>query len=184
MPYVTTLKTRLTQSARGELFNPLIYPFLIMTLAYGVGFTVFGKTDAVALSSLFEAMHQLHPLATLIWGVLAIAVIIVGLYVLVKDKPPVGKANCFVAWLLWFFAGIVYMLTGGWVTLFSVAVPSLWFWTWQYFSLTKFREQDRLDKATMRRYDDGQYDDEQHPKQGKIDREDNRGVDTDDRTPD
>lgn len=163
------------------MFNPLIYPFLIATFFYGLGFTLFRNTDAVLSSSLHTSMVSISPTLTFIWGVLAITVIAVGLYVLVKDKPPIGKANCFVAWSLWFFAGVVYVLTGGWLTLFSVAFPSLWFWTWQYFSLAKFRQQDRRDNRTMKRYHLGQYDDKLNPKDGKISRESNRGVDVADR---
>jgi len=181
MSYVTSIKTRLSRSARGELFNPLIYPFLIATFFYGLGFTFFSGTAAVDSSSLHTAMLAISPALTVVWGVLAIVVILVGAYVLIFDKPPIGKANCFVAWSLWFFAAVVYALTGGWLPLLSVALPSLWFWTWQYFSLAKFRAQDVLDRATMVRYDDGQYDDNNG---GRARREDNRGVDTDDRTPD
>lgn len=184
MAYVTTIKARVSRSARGELFNPLIYPFLIATFFYGVGFSLFGWTEAVASSSLHSAMFSISPLLTVVWGILAVLVILVGIYVLIFDKPPVGKANCFVAWSLWFFAAIVYALTGGFLPLLSVALPSLWFWTWQYFSLMKFRAEDVLDRNTMARYDRGQYDDKRNPKDSKTDREDNRGVSTDDRTPD
>lgn len=180
MTYVTSARTRILKSARGEIFNPLIYPFLLTTLTYGVGFTFFRWTDAVNQSSLYSAMTSISPFLTAVWGGLAIAVILIGFYVLIKDKPPVGKANCFVAWMLWLFGGIVYILTGGWLTLFAVAFPSLFFWTWQYFSLAKFRAEDLADQATIQHYDDGDYDDEFG---GKELRQDNRGVDPADRTP-
>lgn len=181
MAYVTSIWTRISKSARGEFFNPLIYPFILVTFAYGVGFTFFNHTPAVYESSLYQAMVSISPLLTTVWGILAILVILIGFYVLVKDKPPMGKINCFLAFLLWFFAGTVYVLTSGWLTLFAVVVPSIYFWTWQYFSLARFRREDVLDKATMERYDDGQYDDDNG---GKKLREDNRGVDESDRSPD
>jgi len=135
MPSITTLFTRVSRNPRGELFNPLIYPFLLATFAYGVGFTYFSVIGGESASSLYNAMFSISPAITLVWGLLAIAVMVIGLYVLVMNKPSIGRANCFAAWSLWLFAGIVYMLTGGWLPLFSVAVPSLWFWTWQYFTL-------------------------------------------------
>lgn len=180
MPYVTSSFTRLTRSARGELFNPLIYPFLLSTFAYGIGFTLFRNFTAVHESSLFMAMEAISPTLTLIWGVLAIAVIIVGIYVLVYDKPPIGKANCFIAWMLWLFACIVYIQTGGYLTLFSVSLCNLMFWTWQYFSLAKFRQQDVVDSDAMVAYDDGEYDSRFGGKRRRLD---NRGVDEEDRTP-
>lgn len=181
MAYKTSFLTRLTRSARGELYNFLIYPFLLSTLAYGVGFAIFKGTDAVNKSSLFDSMHSISPFLTDIWGWLAIAVIVVGVYVLVFDKPPVGRANCYVGFLLWFFAAVIYVLSGGWLTLFSVTVPNLMFWTWQYFSLSEFRRQDMVDSQTMKDYDAGGYDDDNGGRQLRLD---NRGVSEDDRTPD
>lgn len=181
MTYVTSAFTRVSRSARGELFNPLIYPFLLTTLSYGIGFVFFRWATAVQESSLFSSMTSIGQHVPLVWGILAISVIAVGLYVLVFDKPPIGKANCFVAWLLWLFAAIVYVMTGGWLTLFAVTIPSLFFWTWQYFSLVKFRQQDVLDSNSMDHYDDGQYDSRFGGKRRRLD---NRGVNESDRTPD
>lgn len=182
MAYVTSFWTRFTKSARGEFFNPLIYPFILVTFAYGFGFSFFSHTAAVSSSTLYIAMYSISPLLTMIWGYVAIATILIGVYVLVKDKPPMGKFNCFLAFLLWFFAATVYVLTSGWLTLFAVVVPSLYFWTWQYFSLAKFREQDILDAASIEAYNKGEYDDKSNPRGSKIDREDNRGVDEIDRS--
>ena len=135
----------LTHSARGELFNFLIYPFLLVTFSYGVGFVFFGGTTAVHDSSLYLAMTHIAPLTPLIWGTIAILVIVVGIYVLLADKPPVGKVTALVGFALWFFAGMCYALTGGWLTLVSVALPSMMFWAWQYFSLSRFRREDVAD---------------------------------------
>lgn len=181
MPYVTTLYARVSRSARGELFNPLIYPFLLVTFAYGVGFTLANLFGINPASSLYTAMFSVSPLLTLFWGILAVSVIVVGLYVLVFDKPPIGKANCFVAWMLWLFVFMVYILTGGWLPLVTVAIPSLYFWTWQYLTLARFRWQDIDDNATMEDYHAGHYDDDNGGKQLRLD---NRGVDPSDRTPD
>lgn len=181
MPYVTSSFVRLTRSARGEFFNPLIYPFLLTTLSYGIGFTIFGWASAVQESSLFSSMVSISPTIPFIWGILAIAVIVIGIYVLIFDKPPIGKLNCFIAWMLWFFAGVVYVITGGWLTLFAVTIPSLMFWTWQYFSLAKFRQQDVVDSDSMLAYDDGEYDSRFGGKRRRLD---NRGVDEEDRSPD
>ena len=135
----------------------------------------------MAESTLFIAFEALSPSLPLLWGTLAIIVILIGVYVLVFDKPPIGKANCFVAWMLWLFAAIVYVMTSAWLVLFTVAIPGLIFWTWQYFSLAKFRQQDVVDSDSMLAYDDGKYDSRFGGKRRRLD---NRGVDEDDRTPD
>lgn len=157
MTHVTSMWQRATHSARGELFNSLIYPFLLTTLSYGIGFVIFKHTDAVSKSSLFEAMHNISPFLTDIWGILAILVIFVSLYALIFDRPPVGKVNCFIGFLLWFFAAVIYVLSGGILTLFSVAIPNLFFWTWHYFSLARFRREVKQDNATIAQYRAGEY---------------------------
>jgi hypothetical protein len=115
--------------------NPLIYPFTLVTLAYGLGFTVFKNTPAVSSSSLFEAMSSISPLLTHLWGVIALAVVFVGILSMWYHLVKVGRINCFIGFSLWTFAATVYILVGGWLTLFSVAVPSLIFWAWLYFDL-------------------------------------------------
>lgn len=115
--------------------NPLVYPFVLATLAYGVGFTVFGGEAAVRASSLFDAMDSISPLLTHVWGIACIAVVVLVLFSILKSKNALGKTSCFAGALLWFFASFVYILVGGWLTLFSVAIPSLLFWAIQYHEL-------------------------------------------------
>jgi hypothetical protein len=77
--------------------------------------------------------------------------------------------------MLWVFAAFCWGLTGGWLLIGSIALSNLWFWFWQYLSLSVFRREDAADQATMEAYDAGEYDDDNG---GKRLRETNRGVDT------
>lgn len=61
--------------------------------------------------------------------------------------------------------------------MFSVAIPNMYFWFWQYLSLSAFKREDREDIKTLRAYNSGEYDNEEDPEQGKADRERNRGMD-------
>lgn len=177
--------SRLTSSARGEAFNPLIWPLLFSTFAYGVGFAlIFPLTRYTSESSLYTSMLYIDKNVPAIWGAIALVNIAGGLTFLLFNIPPFGKVSGLVGFMLWVFAGLCYSLDGEWLVLFAVAVPNMWFWFWQYLSLSLFRREDALDKRTMQRYDAGEYDDKKHPEQSRIEREDNRGVDTDDRTPD
>jgi hypothetical protein len=169
--------SRLTSSARGETFNPLIYPSFMTTAAYGIGFTVFAGTHAVGESSLFIAMTAVGSFIPFIWGSIAILTIIGGFTFLLFNIPPIGKASGLVGFMLWTFALFCWALSGGWLLVTSLAIPNMWFWIWQYFSLSGFRREDAEDKLTMKNYDSGGYDDETCPDQSKIDREDNRGMD-------
>lgn len=102
--------------------------------------------------------------------------IIMGLTFLLFNVPPAGKVSGLVGFMLWLFAGFCWVLTGGWFVALAIAFPNIWFWIWQYLSLSKFKGQDKTDEATMRAYDAGLYDDELNPIDAKEDRENNRGV--------
>jgi cellulose synthase/poly-beta-1,6-N-acetylglucosamine synthase-like glycosyltransferase len=165
--------SRITSSARGELFNPLLWPFLLSTFAYGVGFTFTNGGG----SSLYLAMAEFGLAIPIVWGVVALMVIIGGLTFLLFNIPPFGKVSGLIGFMAWLFAAACFLYAGSWLPFFSVAVPNMWFWIWQYLSLSQFRREDAIDAATMVLYDDGQYDNEENPKDGKIDRECNRGKD-------
>lgn len=169
--------SRVTSSARGEVFNPLVWPFLFSTLAYGVGFTAFINTGAVGQSSLFIAMAGFHAVIPVIWGSIALITIFTGLTFLLFNIPPIGKVSGLIGFMLWLFASFCWGLSGGWLLMVSIGIPNLWFWFWQYLSLSHFRREDAEDKETMKFYDTGQYDNKKHPKDAKTDREDNRGKD-------
>ena len=165
---------RITKSARGENFNPLSWPFLGATFSYGLGFTVFSGTTGTSASSLFTAMSSLHPAIPFIWGVVALLTILVGITFLMFRIPPAGKISGLVGFMVWVFASFCYILTGGWLLLFSVALPNAYFWVWQYLSLSLFRHEEAEDKATMDVYDTGGYDDANG---GRAERLRNRGRD-------
>lgn len=150
--------SRVTSSARGETFNPLIYPSLICTLVYGLGFTIFSWVDSVNSSSLHRAMTEVNPIIPPIWGSIAIATIVVGFTFLLFNVPPAGRISGLVGFMLWVFAGICWSITEAEFVVFAVAVPNLWFWIWQYLSLSRFKGEQERDAATMEAYDHGEYD--------------------------
>ncbi len=123
------------------------------------------------------AMSSIHPFIPYIWGGVALGTIIVGLTFLLFNMPPAGKVSGLIGFMLWVFAGFCWIFSGGWILIFAIAIPNLWFWFWQYFSLSSLRREDKEDRQTMMDYDDGGYDDEINPKDSKIDRECNRGQD-------
>ena len=173
--------SRFTSSDRGESYNILSWPFLLATLAYGMGFVFFTETSGLAQSSLYEAMTSFGSFIPFTWGVFALMTIVIGTSFLLFRTPPFGRISGLLGFMLWTFATACWMLTGGWLLVFAIGIPNMYFWVWQYFSLSRFRRQDALDRQTMVNYNRGQYDDELNPKDSKIEREDNRGVDTGDR---
>ena len=169
--------SRITSSQRGQKFNPLIWPFFIATMSYGIGFTIFLPLDIVTKSSLFMAMFTIHPWIPVIWGILAIATIVMGLTFLLFNIPPVGRLSGLLGFMVWVFASMCWLLDGNFLLIFSVGLANMYFWFWQYLSLSLFRREDAQDIYTMDMYDRGQYDDEENPKDSKAAREDNRGRD-------
>ena len=170
--------SRVTSSARGEVFNPLIYPFLFSTLVFGIGFAIvqpiFGTLGA---NSLYTALIVFGSFVPVVWGIIALITIVGGATFLLFNIPPFGKVSGLIGFMLWAFAGMSYFLTGAWLSLLAIAVPNMVFWIWQYLSLSLFRREDAWDKRTMQRYDAGEYDNQQDAVEGKRDRLDNRGQD-------
>lgn len=141
---------KLTRSARGELFNPLLWPFLLSTLSYGLGFAiVFHFGFDIGTSSLYLAMESLLWFAPIIWGLSCIAVIVMGVTYLLFNVPRYGRISGLIGFSLWFFAGACYVYSGGYLTLFSVVVPNMWFWFWQYLSLSRFRREEVEDNKSL-----------------------------------
>jgi hypothetical protein len=166
--------SRVTSSARGETFNPLLWPFLFATLVYGLGFSVFHLwIGSINYSSLFLAMTSINPAIPVAWGVIATLTIVVGLTFLLFNIPPAGKASGLAGFMVWVFAGFCWALTGGWFLTLALAIPNMWFWIWQYLSLSVFRQEDATDAKTLKAYDDGLYD---TARGGRALRESNRGV--------
>lgn len=168
---------RVTHSARGETFNPLIWPAIIATAVYGVGFTAFFWLGTVGHSSLFVALSTIHSALPILWGLAAVTTVVIGFTFLLYNIPKAGKTSGWLGFMVWLFACFGWCLTGGIFVALAVGVPNMWFWIWQYFELAKFRREDLADLAYMKFYDTGGYDDKEHPTEAKRDREDNRGVD-------
>jgi hypothetical protein len=168
---------RATHSERGELFNPLIWPFLIATFAYSVGFLTLFSTEAISKSSLWVTMHGLWAPLPFVWGSVCFITIVMGLTFLMFKIPPIGRLSGLLGFMIWVFAGLCWALTGGYITLFSIALPNMYFWMWQYISLSNFRRQEADDRDSMKTYDTGGYDDINPNVNSKSAREDNRGRD-------
>lgn len=169
--------SRVTSSARGEVFNPLTYPFFLTTLLFGTAFVSYSWFNGVTTTSLFVIMESLGAFVPFVWGVVALATIVMGITFLMFNIPPAGKVSGLIGFTVWLFAGLCWMFGGYWLIAMSIAAPNMYFWGWQYLSLRLFRAEDAEDKATMEAYDRGEYDDELNPKDAKIAREDNRGRD-------
>jgi hypothetical protein len=168
--------SRLTSSERGQKFNPLIWPFLWSTFFYGLGFLLFSSATGVGKSSLFVAMSSLHVIIPFVWGLVALATIVLGFTFLLFNIPPVGQISGLVGFMVWLFAGFCWTLTGGWLLLLTIAAPNMYFWFWQYFSLSFFDREGIADKKTMKAYDSGGYDNEDARVDGKQARLNNRGA--------
>lgn len=166
--------SRLTSSARGEVYNPLLWPFLLTTLAYGVGFA---WVPGPGGSSMYQAMISIGPALPFIWGWFAIVTILIGLTFLLFNKPPYGKASGLMGFMLWVFAALCYGFAEAWLPFWAIAIPNMWFWIWQYLSLSLFRRQDKADEQYLKDYESGWYDDKENPEEARASRKSNRGKD-------
>lgn len=115
--------------------NPLVWPFMLTTLAYGLGFALFSSTTGVHDSSLFTAMHGLGATIPVFWGVAALVVLAVGVSFALTNHPKAGKVAGFLGFCLWVFATWCWYLAGGWLLVFAVGTPNVLCWIYLYLSL-------------------------------------------------
>lgn len=132
---------RLTTSPRGEIFNPLTYPFFIATFFYGLGFLFLGGFTGVKESSLHAAMLALGGVVPPLWGAAALAAIALGVTFLLTKAKTIARLSAMVGFMVWLFAACCWLFTGGWLLVFTIAIPNIWFWVWQYFSLSTFQRE-------------------------------------------
>lgn len=121
--------------AERQKVNPLIYPFLFATLIYGLGFALLGDWTGVSTSSLFTAMWSLHNFLPALWGIAAALAALLGVAVTAFRQVHLGEAASMFGFLVWFFAGLIYLLSGYWLVLMTVALPNTYFWLWFYLRL-------------------------------------------------
>lgn len=121
---------------RSHNTHPLVWPFYLATLAYGLGFTVFAGTAAVAKSSLFTAMTVVHPVSPILWGMLALTALVLTHIGTVNDITHLRKGAAMAGAMVWIAAMLCYVLTANWLVLFSVAIPNLIFWILTYLGRT------------------------------------------------
>lgn len=107
---------------------PLVFMFLLTSFAYGIGFALFGSTEAVGASSLFKAMTAVGEGIPELWGIVAIAVVVAFLLGVALNKKAVSSSASFTGFILWLFATIIYGLEANWLTMVSVGLTSLGFW--------------------------------------------------------
>lgn len=145
--------SRITSSARGETFNFLIWPFLLTTVSYGVGFALVYPFFESQASSLHGVMYDIAPWLPLVWGISCLVVIATGLIFLLFNRPPWGKFSGLLGFVLWSFAAACYGMAMNFVVLFAVAIPQSMFWGWQWINLRRLRDEDIEDEESMEDFD-------------------------------
>lgn len=118
-----------------KLINPLIYPFLMGTLIYGLGFAFLGDWSGVASSSLFKAMYGINPIVPLVWGSGATLASGSAIVLLLRRRGWWGGIASITGWMVWLFAAIVYGLEGYWMVILTVALVYGYFWVYYYLTI-------------------------------------------------
>lgn len=132
-------------SSELRAINPLTWPFVLATLAYGLGFTFFYWAGEVKKSSLFMSMTETYDYAAPIWGASALAVIVIVVAFLVFKHPRIGKFASVAGFMLWLYAAFSWFLVGADLLVFAVALPNAWFWFWQYLCLARKKPGETLE---------------------------------------
>lgn len=123
--------------------NPLIWPFLLATTLYGLGFMLLGDWTGVSSSSLFGAMYDLHNFLPTLWGLVASLAGAAAVTIIARRSGWWGELAALLGFSVWLFAFFVYLLQGFWLVLLTVALPNLYFWTWWYFRVKWYERQKK-----------------------------------------
>lgn len=122
-----------------KFINPLIYPFLLGTLIYGIGFAFLGDWSGVASSSLYQAMLSMHSSIPVAWGIGASMASGFAIILLLRRRGWWGGIASITGWMVWLFAAIVYAMEGYWLVFLTVALVYGYFWVYYYLSIKDFQ---------------------------------------------
>lgn len=129
--------------------NPLFYPFLFATLIYGVGFLALGGWSGVNSSSLWTALHALHPWLPSLWGLGAtLAALSATALLIFRKQEWLGEFAALFGFMIWIFAATVYAINGFWLVLLTVTIPNGYFWGYYYSRLKWYERQKRVGLLT------------------------------------
>lgn len=115
--------------------NALIWPFLFCVTMYGIGFTLFPQFSWVNSSSLFQSFFMVHDWLPRIWGIGAVLAGGSAISMMLLRKPFLGGTAAMLGFLVWLFAGILYISNGYILVFLTVSVPNMYFWVFYYFRL-------------------------------------------------
>lgn len=134
---------RLIYRAPGEPHNPLMYPFLLITLGMGIAFVFFPDTAPVQASVLYQlTIGHLPDASTSIWGVVAMVLALTHLIAIQVRKAWLGSIVTMTGVLLWLYASFIFGIYGYWLQFFTAGIPSLFFWCWYYFFVKKYHREE------------------------------------------
>jgi hypothetical protein len=111
---------------------PLVFLFLLTSLSYAVGFTLFGGTEAVGKSSLFKAMENVDTSIPHLWGAILLVALAFTLGGIYFRRSMVISLAAIAGFMLWLFATLIYALEHNWLTMISVSFTSMCFWAVAY----------------------------------------------------
>lgn len=120
--------------------NPLIWPFILGTFVYGLGFLAFGWTPGVGASSLYATLFDLHQWLPAVWGGSAALTGILAVYcILTRKVHIVSEATAMLGVLVWLFAGFCYLEAGAWLIALTVSAVYCYFWVFWYWRLAWYK---------------------------------------------
>lgn len=131
--------SRLYYLRPGEPHNPLMWPFLIITIALGIAFTFFTGTEPVQASVLYKlTIAHLPDVTASVWGIAALCVSGLQIASNMLRKQWLGRFQTWAGTLLWLYAVMLYGIYGFWLQLFTSGLPNLVFWIWYFFYVRRY----------------------------------------------
>ena len=128
--------------------NPLVWPFFVAIIVYGLGFTFFGAFDWVSSSSLWQSFDGAHHWLPAVWGFFALTSGLSALAMVLWRKASLGSIAAMSGFLVWSFALIMYALNGYLLVSVTVAAANLYFWAYYYRRFAWYNQMKKLGKIT------------------------------------
>lgn len=140
-----TLKQRLHNIlylSIGEKFNPLVWVFMSITLAWGVAFVFFPTSGSVSDTMIFQlTLEYLPSWIGNMWGWGLLVTVASTLYSLACRELDVAQYPAMAGFILWLYAFVLYASKAMLLSATTVAFPSMMFWAYFYLTIMRFRRE-------------------------------------------
>lgn len=125
---------------------PVLLPahvLFFVTFIFGMAFFLPPPIFGVAQATLYQFSVGLHPVIPMIWGFGMIIATTLNTVGALFNNTIVARVGAMVAFALWGYAAVGYIMADFLLGLLTAALPMVLFWGWYYISIVSYQEHKR-----------------------------------------